>query len=108
MVLVDLHDRFLLLARIIAIALLQRLQLRMQALHLEAGSHRTLLERPERDTDDDAEQHQYPAVVQLRRPLDPEQYAQHDDGERLHETAHESTVRINLIEIAAEFLLLFV
>ena len=104
MILVHLHDRFLLLPRIVAVLLLQRLQLGLQALHLQARPHRALVQRPERQANDHAEQHQHPAVVQMRRALDPQQHAHDDDGERLHEAAQESAVRVHLIQIAAELL----
>ena len=104
MILVHLHDRFLLLPRIVAVLLLQRLQFRLQALHFQARPHRTLIERPEREADDDPEQHQHPSVVEMGRALDPEEHAHDDGGERLHEAAQEPAVRVHLVQIAPQLL----
>ena len=96
--LVKLDERFALFLRVFLVPLLHFGQLRLDALHLETGAHRALVQGPEQKAHGDTEDDQHPTVRHIERLPDPEQNAHADRRERLN-ARDPATVRIDVLEL---------
>jgi hypothetical protein len=67
-------------------------------LHANPRLHRLLVQRPQQQPNDDAEQNQHPAVGEFQPLVHPQQNVRHEDGDGLDDRPENPTVRIGVIE----------
>jgi len=100
--LVELHHLALQPLRLVLVAVLDLLQERGDRLHPDARLHGALIEWPQEQPDQDAEDDEHPAVGELQLVVHPDQdvHDQHRDG--LDDGLQEPAVRIGIVQIVAE------
>ncbi len=102
MLLVQLHDLLLHPLRILLVAFLDRLDLRLHRLHRHARPHRLLVERPEQHPDGDPEEDEHPSVAEVQGVVHPEEDADDEVRERSDDGTEDPAVGIDVLQVVAD------